>query len=101
MRSESAAVSRDLPMPGSPEISTTRPSPLFACCQRRDQQLDFLVTTDERRLPRAQRLEPANIAALAEHPPRRVAAPQIRQALAVRDLRDRTARRSAAVCSQR
>ena len=35
MCSESAAVSRDLPMPGSPEISTTRPSPLFACCQRR------------------------------------------------------------------
>ena len=33
--SESAAVSRDLPMPGSPEISTTRPSPLFACSQRR------------------------------------------------------------------
>jgi hypothetical protein len=31
----SAAVSRDLPMPGSPEISTTRPSPLFVCCQRR------------------------------------------------------------------
>ena len=30
-RSESAAVSRDLPMPGSPEISATRPSPLFAC----------------------------------------------------------------------
>ena len=28
-------MSRDLPMPGSPEISTTRPSPLFACSQRR------------------------------------------------------------------
>ena len=35
MCAESAAVSRDLPMPGSPEISTTRPSPLFACSQRR------------------------------------------------------------------
>ena len=35
MCSDSAAVSRDLPMPGSPEISTTRPSPLFVCCQRR------------------------------------------------------------------
>src|SRR6516162_5493501 len=35
MCSESAAVSRDLPMPGSPEISTTRPSPPFTCCQRR------------------------------------------------------------------
>ena len=28
-------MSRDLPMPGSPAISTTRPSPLFAWCQRR------------------------------------------------------------------
>ena len=36
MCSESAAVIRDLPMPGSPEIRTTRPSPLFACCQRRE-----------------------------------------------------------------
>ena len=26
---------RDLPMPGSPEISTTQPSPAFACSQRR------------------------------------------------------------------
>ena len=29
------AVRRDLPMPGSPESSTTWPSPLLACCQRR------------------------------------------------------------------
>jgi len=35
MCSESAAVRRDLPIPGSPEISTTRSSPAFACCQRR------------------------------------------------------------------
>ena len=35
MRCDSAAVRRDLPIPGSPEISTTRPSPAFACCQRR------------------------------------------------------------------
>ena len=34
--SESAAVSRDLPIPGSPEISTTRPSPTFARRQRRN-----------------------------------------------------------------
>jgi hypothetical protein len=32
---ESAAVRRDLPIPGSPDISTTLPSPAFACCQRR------------------------------------------------------------------
>ena len=30
-----AASSRDLPMPGSPESRTTRPSPAFACAQRR------------------------------------------------------------------
>jgi hypothetical protein len=35
MCSDKAAASRDLPIPGSPEIRTTRPSPLFACCQRR------------------------------------------------------------------
>ena len=69
MCSDSAAVSRDLPMPGSPEISTTRPSPLFVCCQRRIKQLDFLVATDERRPARAQGLEAADRAALAQHPP--------------------------------
>jgi len=36
MRCDSAAVRRDLPIPGSPETSTTRPSPDFACCQRRN-----------------------------------------------------------------
>jgi class 3 adenylate cyclase len=35
MRCDSAAVRRDLPIPGSPETSTTRPSPAFPCCQRR------------------------------------------------------------------
>src|ERR1700688_2387855 len=34
-RSKSAAVSRDLPIPASPESSTTWPSPLFAFDQRR------------------------------------------------------------------
>jgi hypothetical protein len=34
-RSSSAAVSRDLPMPGSPDSSTTWPSPAFAFDQRR------------------------------------------------------------------
>src|SRR5215468_793671 len=38
MRCDSAAVRRDLPMPGSPETSTTRPSPDFACCQRRNKR---------------------------------------------------------------
>ena len=36
MRCDSAAVMRDLPIPGSPETNTTRPSPSFACCQRRN-----------------------------------------------------------------
>src|SRR5437763_1532811 len=36
MPCDSAAVRRDLPIPGSPETSTTRPSPDFACCQRRN-----------------------------------------------------------------
>src|SRR3954452_24265877 len=35
MFSKSAAVSRDLPMPASPDRSTTWPSPLFALAQRR------------------------------------------------------------------
>ena len=34
-RSRNAAVSRDLPMPASPESSTTWPSPAFALAQRR------------------------------------------------------------------
>src|SRR5205814_290395 len=33
------------------------------------EQLDFLVAPDERRLPRAQGLEPAHLAAFAQHPP--------------------------------
>src|SRR5262249_37186509 len=33
------------------------------------QQLDFLVAPDERRLPRAQGLEPAHLAAFAQYPP--------------------------------
>src|SRR5580693_5976574 len=34
MRCDSAALRRDLPIPGSPETSTTCPLPAFACCQR-------------------------------------------------------------------
>jgi hypothetical protein len=34
-----------------------------------DKQLDFLLTPDERRFPRAQRLEPAYLVALAQHSP--------------------------------
>jgi hypothetical protein len=40
---------RELPMPGSPEISTTHPSAAFACSQRRIKQRCLLFTTDERR----------------------------------------------------
>src|SRR6516225_5915016 len=36
------------------------------------QEVDFLITPDERRLPRTQRLEPADEAALAQHPPGRL-----------------------------
>ena len=60
-----------------------------------DQQLDFLVTPDERRLPRAQCLEPAHHAALAEHPPCRLRLGKAGKLSAARDRRDRTARRSA------
>jgi hypothetical protein len=35
MACDSAAARRDLPIPASPEIRTARPSPAFACCQRR------------------------------------------------------------------
>ena len=59
------------------------------------QQLEFLVAPDERRLPRAQGLEAAYHPALAERPARRAAARRSRRAPAVRDPRDRTVRRSA------
>src|SRR5438477_15571 len=36
MPCSSAATSRDLPMPGSPMRTTTRPSPALACSQRRN-----------------------------------------------------------------
>ena len=35
-------------MPGSPEISTTCPSPAFARSQRREQQLELLLAADQR-----------------------------------------------------
>src|ERR1700745_2242229 len=38
MRCHSAAGKRALPIPGSPETSTTRPSPDFAWCQRRNKR---------------------------------------------------------------
>ena len=71
MLSISAAVSRDLPMPGSPEISTTRPSPALACRQRRKSRSSSssrptsgvaCVRSASKRL---------TIAAFAEHPPSR------------------------------
>ena len=40
---------RDLPMPGSPESSTTRPSPPLARCQRRSSSSISSLAADERR----------------------------------------------------
>jgi hypothetical protein len=60
MCSESAAVSRDLPIPGSPEISTARPSLLCACSHRR---ISSSISSSR------PRLEPAHRAAFAQHPP--------------------------------
>ena len=56
-------------MPGSPETSTTRPSPDFACCQRRNKQVELLVAADQRCGPRTQCLEAADDPALADHTP--------------------------------
>ena len=58
-RSSSAAVSRDLPMPGSPESSTTWPSPVFAFDQRRSSEFEFFLPPDKLSQPRVQRLEAA------------------------------------------
>ena len=48
IRSCSAAVSRDLPMPGSPESSTTWPSPVLGPRPAPQQQLDLLLAADQR-----------------------------------------------------
>lgn len=37
----SAAIRRDLPIPGSPDSSTNLPAPAFACCQRRCEQFNL------------------------------------------------------------
>ena len=96
MCSESAAVSRDLPMPGSPEISTTRPSPLFACCQRRRSSSTSSSRPTSGVSARAQCLEAARRSPLSpQHPPRRLRLGKAGERLRRRDLRDRTARRSA------
>jgi CheY-like chemotaxis protein len=58
-------------MPGSPEISTTWPSPLGAC-PAAQQQIDLLVTSDQRGQRRAaQRLEAALDGTWAQHLPSR------------------------------
>ena len=72
MCSESAAVSRDLPMPGSPEISTTRPSPLFACCQRRSSSSISSSRPTSGVSPERNASNRLSIAALANDPPRRL-----------------------------
>ena len=72
MCSESAAVSRDLPMPGSPEISTTRPSPLFACCQRRISSSTSSSRPTSGVVPERKASNRLTIAALANDPPGRL-----------------------------
>ena len=68
-RSTRARAMRDLPMPGSPESSTTWPSPSQACCQRSSRSATSCSrpTSGVRARPRA-RLEAAADRALAEHP---------------------------------
>ena len=62
---------RDLPMPGSPESSTTRPSPSLGLIPTAQQQLDLLLPANERgQRARAPRLEPADAGRLAAHLPR-------------------------------
>ena len=43
-----ATMIRDLPIPGSPERSTTWPSPLVVRRQRRRKKVKFLPTADQR-----------------------------------------------------
>ena len=60
---------RDLPMPGSPETSTTWPSPVLAR-PAAEQQIDFLVAADQWGQRRsAQCLEPALDDTLPQHLP--------------------------------
>ena len=56
-------------MPASPENKMTRPSPAFACAQRRSKSSSFLLAIDERCLSGTQRFETALEAVLAQHPP--------------------------------
>ena len=60
---------RDLPMPGSPEINTTCPSPAFACSQRRISSSISSSRPTSGVSGRWQRLEPALGGARAEHLP--------------------------------
>ena len=60
---------RDLPMPGSPDISTTQPSPPFACCQRRISSSISSSRPTKGRGGGAQRLEAAVDSARAQHAP--------------------------------
>ena len=102
MCAESAAVSRDLPIPGSPEISTTRPSPLFACSQRRRSNSISSSRPTRAVTPRAQGLEAAHLAELSpKTPPRRVAARPKPSSCSAQGPQDQKARQSAGGCSRR
>ena len=63
---------RDLPMPGSPEISTTWPSPALARAQRRNSRsISSSRPTSRAQRRSAQRLEPARDGARTQHLPGR------------------------------
>ena len=64
-----ACAMRDLPMPGSPDISTTEPSPALGLVPAAHQQFDFLLPADQRHGGRAQGLEAALGGARAQHLP--------------------------------
>src|SRR5215467_11158805 len=69
MRRDSAALSRDLPIPGSPETRTTRPSPAFACCHRRNSRSSSSSRPTSGGRFGAKGLEATKHAALADDPP--------------------------------
>ena len=59
-RCSNARSRRDLPIPGSPPISTIRPRPAFCLLPAAQQQFEFFVAADQRRqLRRTQRQEAA------------------------------------------
>ncbi len=62
----SSASNRDLPIPASPEMRTSRPRPSRACCQRRRRRSSSSCHPIQRREPgRVERLKPAHAGMLA------------------------------------